>query len=351
MQAISLLVGALGGRLEAPGERAILAKIQSSVTALNALFDAILDISKLDAQVIEPSTQVVALNDLLNEIDLYHRASAEAKGLRFRVVVTRAVTRTDRALMIRVLGNLVSNAIRYTNRGGVLIGVRTRSDRWSVEVVDTGSGIPADKLDQIFDEFVQLDNPTHDRSKGLGLGLSIVRRMATLMGHEIAVKSVPGRGSVFSVGLPRVLGPQLRVANLAPLRRTHDVEGAFVAVVDDEKDVLFAMETLLNDWGCRTVSASSGNALIAALDEHARQIDLLITDFRISPTETGVDVIRKVREAQLAEVPAMIVTGSHSAADVHAAEVSGFLVLHKPIMAEHLLAAMSDLMRRQPRGA
>jgi CheY-like chemotaxis protein len=111
------------------------------------------------------------------------------------------------------------------------------------------------------------------------------------------------------------------------------------------------METLLNDWGCRTVSASSGNALIAALDEHARQIDLLITDFRISPTETGVDVIRKVREAQLAEVPAMIVTGSHSAADVHAAEVSGFLVLHKPIMAEHLLAAMSDLMRRQPRGA
>ena len=126
---------------------------------------------------------------------------------------------------------------------------------------------------------------------------------------------------------------------------------AFVAVVDDDRDVLFAMQTLLNDWGCHTVCAPSADALVAALDEHERQIDLLITDFRISPTETGVDVIRKVRSAQLAEVPAMIVSGSQSAADLSAAEASGFLVLHKPIMTERLLSAMSDLMRRQPRAA
>jgi signal transduction histidine kinase/CheY-like chemotaxis protein len=346
MHAIGLLVSALAGKARSAEELAIIGKIQSSVEAMNALFDAILDVSRLDANAVTPKLQAVALADLLRSVGLHYGPTAEAKGLRLRVARSGAVTHSDPALLARMIGNLVANAIRYTERGKVLVGVRRRPVCFEVQVLDTGSGIPAEKLTDIFREFVQLSNPTHDRSKGLGLGLSIVQRSAELLGHEVGVSSQFGAGSLFYVRVPRLASAPAQAtvaAEKTPV--TSVVAGAFVAVVDDEQDILDAMELLLRANGCATVCATDGQAIVAALQEHDRQPDLIITDFRISPTETGVDVINRIWQTQQTRVPALIVTGSQSADDVRQAADSGFVVLQKPIVAEKLLATMAELIR------
>jgi CheY-like chemotaxis protein len=315
-------------------------KMELSVEALANLFNTILDISKLDAQVVAPQVEEFPLAPIFATIALLYTPQAVAKGLALRFRHTDCIVRSDPELLDRILRNLVSNAIRHTEHGRVLVGLRHRGESVEILVCDTGIGIPPDRTIDIFKEFVQLGNPTHDRSRGLGLGLSIVERLAKLLAHEITVRSKPGRGSCFSVRVPVVAIPKIRRDIAAPASFSKSkLKGAFIVVVDDEEEILMGMEALLTAHGCHCVCATSSRALLEKLEDHSRQADLIITDFRVGAQETGLDVIHAIREAQQLEVPALVVTGSQGAVGEY-----GFPVIRKPVLERELIALISELL-------
>jgi len=199
LQAINLLVAALRSTATDPDSAEIVRSIEDSLQATNELLDALLDVSRLEAGALQPRPRPVYVGDLLDRLAPEFAAAAREKGIELRVVASSAAIRSDPPLLDRILRNLVANAIRYTERGRVLIGCRRRADGVRIEVWDTGIGIPADKLEAIFEEFYQLGNPERDRTRGLGLGLAIVDRVAKLLGHAVEVRSQPGKGSMFAV--------------------------------------------------------------------------------------------------------------------------------------------------------
>ncbi|PWC39538.1 sensor histidine kinase [Azospirillum sp. TSO35-2] len=205
LQAIGMFTGMLERQPQNTSKTAaLLTDLKAAQRSMRDLLNAILDISKLESGVVTPKPTEVPLAPLLDQLEAEFGAQAEAKGLRLRAVPTNAVVRSDPALLERIVRNLIANAIRYTEAGGVLVGCRTRGDRLWIEVYDTGRGIAEPDRRRIFEEFVQLDRPDRDRSEGIGLGLAIVERLARLLGHPVMVRSVEGRGTVFAVGVPRV---------------------------------------------------------------------------------------------------------------------------------------------------
>ena len=309
MHAISLLVGVLHPRSSGP-EREIMARLERSVEVMDGLFSAILDLSKLDSGAVRPEMTDVPLRAVLETIEQHFGPEAAAKNLALSVFASRAVVKTDAALLERALRNLVSNAIKYTREGRVLVGCRRRGERLLVAVWDTGVGIAADHLDQVFEEYFQVDNLPRDRSQGLGLGLSIVRRLARLLGSEIEVSSVAGAGSCFGFEVP--LASYRRVdtdPRAAESGRCAALEGKFILVVDDEPDARFGTEALLREWGCHSASAGSLAELAATLEREPRFPDAVIADYRIGERETGLDAIAAVRAYTGENTPALIVTG------------------------------------------
>ena len=349
MHTISLLVGALKEQLQGRAAARLLAKITVAIESMESLFGSLLDISKLDAGVVRANIEEVRISGLLDYLESTFAAQANEKGIALRIVKSAAVARTDAALLERILANLVANAINYTARGGVLVGCRFRGDNVEVWVCDTGVGIPQDRTQQVFDEFVQLDNPGRDRSKGLGLGLSIVKRTVDLLGHKLTVRSTVGRGSTFAVALPlirrRPIALDPPIAAQAPVGA---LKGAFVVVIDDAEENRSAMVTLCEQWGCLVVSASSGKELYRLLETHLRSPDLVISDYRLNEDEIGFEVIQQVRRTAEALVPAIVITGDVSAvADTGLPRV---VVLHKPLNASQFLrAALALLGSEEPR--
>ena len=256
MHALGLFVGALRS-MELPSEgQALVVQIEASVGAMDTLFGALLDISRLDAGVVEARPLPFAIQPLLTRICRDFTGEAEDKGLVLVQHPCRAVVNTDPLLLERIVRNLVSNAIRYTGSGRVVVGCRRRAGALSVEVWDTGPGIPADMRQRVFQEYFQLENPERDRSKGLGLGLAIVRRLAALIQGELTLRSEVGRGSCFSLRVGRVMGatvaePAALAAPAGALARR------LVVVIDDELAIREAMTAVLGGWGHETVAAAS----------------------------------------------------------------------------------------------
>lgn len=197
-----LMLGVLAKHLENHPAAAMLGHLDRALDVLRSLLDGLLDISRLDAGIIVPRLEDIPVQPLMTRLGEEYRLRAVEKGLSLRVVGCHATVRTDPVLLERILRNLLENALRYTLAGGILLGCRHHGDMLRIEVCDTGVGIPQDQLQMIFEEFHQLGNPERDREQGLGLGLAIVRRLATLLGHRIDVQSRVGRGSCFSVALP-----------------------------------------------------------------------------------------------------------------------------------------------------
>jgi signal transduction histidine kinase/CheY-like chemotaxis protein len=349
MHAISLLVMALRSHPEVSQSaeiQNIVRKIQSSAEAMDALFNTVLDISKLDAAAVKPVIESFPLWNILQNLEVQYGPIAQQKGVELKIAKSRAIVRSDAALLDRIIRNFVTNAIRYTDKGRVLVGARRRGDYIEIDVIDNGVGIAAHQQEIIFQEFIQLDNPTHDRSRGLGLGLSIVQRLASLLEHKIGVISKQGHGSTFFVRIPIDISAAPSHAAAAPDFEMLEavIKGTFIVVVDDEEDILYGMEALLKRYGCHFICASSTSKLLNELEGHQRQPDLIVTDFRISATETGFDVIRSIRESQCLDIPAMIVTGSSEDADI--AMHSNFPVLRKPVTEMRLLAAMAETLSK-----
>lgn len=329
LHAISLLIGLLGERASGLGVEDLVQRIGQSTEAMESLLNGILDISRLDAGVERPELAALSARELLARIERQFAPLAAARGLSLRTHAAARWVRSDPVMLARMLDNLVANALRYTQQGGVLVGVRARGGELAIEVWDSGSGIPAEQLDAVFQEFVQLHNPQRDRSLGLGLGLSIVRRTAALLGHRIEVLSRPGRGSMFRLVLPRSAPPSSTRPVEEPQPADH-VAGLRVLVIDDEAPIRFALQGLLQAWGCECLLAHDGAQALALLGGTTAAPDAILCDYRFAQG-TGVELVSRLRERLGVDVPALIVTGDVTASQLIDIAASDLPVMHKPV--------------------
>ncbi|MBF0248220.1 MAG: response regulator, partial [Alphaproteobacteria bacterium] len=252
---------------------------------------------------------------------------------------------SDASLLGTVLRNLVDNAIKYTERGGVLVGCRRRGDKLRFEVWDTGPGIAQDQQELIFQDFYQIDNEARRRTQGLGLGLSIVRRMTAILGCDLGCRSREGQGAVFWVEAP-LLAPQSPAPASAP-SRTLEHGGGHIAIIDDDEQVLAGLKSLLENAGytIQALTSAKPGYLRTALSECRTMPEMVVADYRLDGTLTGGDAIRSIRDILGADVPAIIITGDTAPERLREAKQSGFPILHKPVNPEELMALIHRGLR------
>jgi signal transduction histidine kinase/CheY-like chemotaxis protein len=323
------------------------AQIDTAVAAMNELFNSLLDISKLDAGVLALSISEFPVDHLLKRIETTFAATARENGLRLSVVSSRAWVRSDFILLERILLNLVSNAVRYTERGGVVVGCRGRNGRLRIDVCDSGIGIPEDQRRNIFGEFYQLDDGAKDRSGGLGLGLAIVDRLGGLLDHPIELTSSVGRGSRFSVLVPSAPVRTAQAFLDVPRALVDSEHGKLVMVIDDNELVRNGTRGLLKSWGCLVVTAESEDAAMAKLAEHGRRPDLIISDYHLANGKVGFELIDRLRRACGAQIPAFLISGDTAPERLREASASGYYLLHKPILPITLRSVVSQLLKNQ----
>jgi signal transduction histidine kinase len=323
------------------------AQIDTAVAAMNELFNSLLDISKLDAGVLAPSISEFPVDHLLKRIETTFVATARENGLRLRVVSSRAWVRSDFILLERILLNLVSNAVRYTERGGVVIGCRHRNGRLRIDVCDSGIGIPEDQRRNIFGEFYQLDGGEKDRRGGLGLGLAIVDRLCGLLDHPIELTSSVGRGSRFSVLVPSAPAGTAQAPLDVPRALVDSEHGKLVMVIDDNELVRDGTRGLLKSWGCLVVTAESEDAAMAKLADHVRRPDLIISDYHLAQGKAGFELIDRLRRACGAQIPAFLISGDTAPERLREASASGYYLLHKPVLPITLRSVVSQLLKNQ----
>ncbi|HTS20677.1 MAG TPA: hybrid sensor histidine kinase/response regulator [Casimicrobiaceae bacterium] len=352
LHAMGLFAAALSARAQDLQLRHLVASITASVEALERSFSALMDISKLDAGAMAPRRTTFPLQPLFERLEREFAPAAAAKGLRFAVVPTRAWVESDPVLLERILANLASNAVRYTARGGVVIGARRRGDRVAVDTCDSGVGIPAAERERIFEEFYQVACAGSRGGSGMGLGLAIIRRLAALLEHRLGVQSQPGKGSTFRLEVPRasaIVAPAVSSREATGDQAT-PLTGLCIAVVDDEEIVLQGMRALLEAWGASVIGASCCEAMLAALGEAESYPDLIIADYRIRSDELGTEVIARLRRELGIPVPSLLISGDSSAATLEALRCSGQEFLLKPVLPEELRAQAARLCARRPPG-
>ncbi len=345
VHALALFADALSHEVNTPKGQNLMANLSRSVESIDELLTSLLDISKLDAGTVKVNATDFELNPILQKVINEFSGEAEKRGLSLRVRTSSLSVYSDPVLLGNIIRNLVSNALRYTQQGGILVGSRvTKQNKISIEVWDTGIGIPETEREKIFAEFYQLNNPERDRGKGLGLGLAICSRTCQLLNHEIELFSKPGQGSTF-----KILAPKSRVrAETRPTQQTADqvkLENPLILVVDDETNILNAMDAVLQTWGCEVWTAVSGNEAIELLVKHPdRAPDLLICDYRLREGETGIDVISKLHEELNSKVPAIIMTGDTAPDSIRQTQASGHTLLHKPVKPMELQKTIYNLI-------
>ena len=332
-QAMRLFLDALCGQIADEKALSTAEMLGNAMTAGERLLNALLDISTLDAGTVTPDPQPVALDELLGQLVEEFRPQSEEKGLRLRARLCPGTVRTDPVLFGRVMRNLLANAVRYTRHGGLLLAMRRRGDRWRVEVWDTGFGIPEEQLTAVFDEFHQLQNPNRDPTRGLGLGLAIVRRLAELLGLQVEVRSRIGRGTVFSVSLEATaplaepsVDHAAALPSAAPL-----LTGMTVLAVDDEAMVLTGLQMILESWGCTVAAAGDMREVFAVLDALPDPPSVILTDLRLPGKVSGFDVIDRVRRLYGREIPAVVLSGETARSALLEGQRRGCSFLHKPL--------------------
>ncbi|MGC4093012.1 MAG: hybrid sensor histidine kinase/response regulator [Polyangiaceae bacterium] len=328
--------------------REIVGHIESSVASLSALFDSLLEVSRIDSGSLPARIERVPLRPLFALLEAEYRDEAAHKGLRFRARTPAVTLRTDPVLLERMLRNLLSNALRYTERGGVLLACRRRGGAARVEVWDSGVGIAPEHRARVFAEFYQVDNPQRDRRRGVGLGLSIVARLSGLLEHPLGVASRVGHGSCFSLTIP--LWQKTVAGSTSATPEPHDsaLLGVVVAVIDDEPEILSALGLLLKQYGCVAVLAASGDLALAELQRRELGPDLVLSDFRLGGREDGLGLIRRFRSEYGPTLPAAIVSGDVPPERLREIEASGVTLLKKPVSDERLRQALLALLAQPP---
>ena len=344
MHALGLFAASLEKSLADTPLQPTVVNMLRAVDSLEQSCSAMLDLSKLDAGVVEPNMQSFPIRDLFRRLHMHCAGQAEELGLGLRFKPGGRIVTSDPQLLERVLGNLIHNAIRYTKNGGIVVLARSRADHISLEVWDTGIGIAEDELPKVFDEFYQVSNSGRDRTRGLGMGLAIVKRLVMLMGHELEVKSRPGQGTVFRILLApteladmdnMVLGAET-VPVLIDVNRT-------ALVIDDEESIRIGMRDLLQTWGFEVLLAASVAQACAEVRRHAGVIDIVLSDLRLANKEDGIEAIERVRAVYGAPLPAVLITGDTSADEVKRAHASGHQVLFKPVRPRELYSLLRSV--------
>jgi len=345
LHALALQAHVLGQTALTPPQRASLGSIEASVEAMTGLFDALLDVSRLDAGVVPVRNQPVSMQSVFDQLAAEFGSAARAKNLALRLRPTRSVVYTDAHLLATLLRNLVSNAIRYTDHGGVLVCARRRGRVWRVQVWDTGIGIAPEHQRAVFKAFFQVGNAERDRSRGLGLGLAITERIADLLRLPLQLRSQPGHGTVFSVDLQ--VGTATRpVATPGPAGDPGRLEGACVLVLDNEAESRAAMAALLESWGCRVITAATAEEAVRRSTALTAPPQLLVCDFRLGGGATGPDVIERLREEFNLTIPALVITGDTGGEVLRLVQDSGCLMLHKPVQPARLRESLLQLLAR-----
>lgn len=341
LHALSLFIDALKDTNTEAGRSRIFPKIDTSLEALRKLFDALLDVSRLDAKVVKPESTHFDLSKLLITLKEEFESAANNKKIEIRVHSNKAVVFSDRLLLERVLRNLVSNAIRYTRSGSVLLSTRLRGEEILLQVWDTGVGIPPESRSEVFVEFQQLHNKHRDREQGLGLGLALVRRICDLLGHSLSLDSRLDIGSVFSIRVPQGEPSLIIDKKVESVSHSWDLDGCKVLVIDDEREILQAMKTLLTKWGCHVFTADSLPAAIAILKAGDIKPELILSDLRLRDDSTGIEALDGIREYLGFSIPGILITGDTDPERIKLVKQSDYELLQKPVRPAHLRSVIN----------
>jgi signal transduction histidine kinase/ActR/RegA family two-component response regulator len=328
------------------GQEAKLARnIDASLEAVEEILNVLIEIARLDTGRMEPDITAFPLNEVFERLEVEFQPLAREKGLELRIVPTAMWVSSDRRLLRRVLQNLLSNAIKYTASGKVLLGARRQGPRLSVQVHDTGPGIPMAKRALVFKEFQRLAE-TAQSVRGLGLGLAIVERIGKVLGHKIDLHSSPGHGSLFAVELPRARPQPVAAASVAVTPTVGRLAGLSVLCIENEPDVLNALCVLLEGWGCTAIAAESGAEARLRLRAANSGPDIILADYHLDGS-TGLEAVAALRAGLHVEAPVIVITADHSAEVQRAVRARGYALLRKPLKAAALRALMYQLTRQR----
>lgn len=345
VHALGLFAASLERRLQGTEEEPLIRNVMRSIEGLERSFNAMLDISRLDAGTVEPNLQHFPLRDLFRRLHMHYAGQAEAAGLGLRFSPGGKSVTSDPQLLERILGNLIQNAIKYTEEGGVVVVARTTEDYLNLEVWDTGIGIKSTDLPRIFAEFYQVGQSERSRTQGLGMGLAIVKRLAHLLGYRLMVASRPGRGTMFRLSVPLGGLPEIpeftTAADTVPMPV---MEPRSVLVIDDEESIRLGLQLLLEEWGYETIIAATAAEAADAVRARATPPDLILSDLHLGDGPDGIAAIRAVRELCALQVPAILVTGDTSREELRRATESGHTVLFKPLQPRKLFNALRGMV-------
>ncbi len=345
LHALGLFVSNLKSNVQNTIHASTVDKIDSLLVGLESMFNGLLDISRLDAGIIKPEFRHFDIAPLIDKVSGELQQEAKSKNIKLRRRQRNLIVYSDPVLVERIIRNLLTNAVRHTRRGSVLIGVRTANKKVQVSIWDTGPGIAENQTQKIYDEYYQLKNPERDRNKGLGLGLAIVSRLVEQLELSIELQSTLGKGSRFSINLP--FGDEEKVADLPQQLTTGNtitLDGTTILVIDDDKSILEGMETLLESWGCQVLLAES---ISKAEEQVTKNIpDMVIADYRLRDNLTGMDAINAINKQVGKKMPAVLVTGDTDPDRLREAKNSGLPLLHKPVRPAKLRTMIGRLINK-----
>ncbi len=345
VHALGLFAATLDKRLQGSPDEHLVRNMIRSIDGLDRSFNAMLDISRLDAGTIEPNVQHFPLRDLFRRLHMHFAGQAELRGLGLRFSPGGKAVSSDPQLLERILGNLVQNAIKYTESGGIVVVARSTRTRINVEVWDTGIGIGATELPRVFDEFYQVGRGERARSRGLGMGLAIVKRLSRLLGHELTVVSRPGKGTLFRIGIALSDLPEIQDATAAadtlpmPLAQARTV-----LIIDDGEAIREGLRLLLEEWGYDAIAAGTIAEAERAVFALEAPPDLILSDLHLGDGPDGLAAIDAIRRQCGHDVPAIVITGDTSHGEMRRVSESGHPVLFKPVQPRKLYNVLRGLL-------
>jgi two-component system CheB/CheR fusion protein len=353
LQTLKLLQGLLLDTVEGAHPRKLTARIGETIGAMSGMLNALLDINQIETGQVQPNPISFPISSLMDRLGDEFRYHANAQGLKLCIVPCHQLIQSDPRLLEQMIRNLLSNALKYTRQGRILFGCRRHNGWLSIQVWDTGAGIPAEQIEPIFEEFHQLDNPARERDRGQGLGLSIVQRLGSLLGHEIRVQSTYGKGSMFAIDVK--LAPSEN-AGFGPLENDAALDGdtdaakrtGMILLVEDEPDLRELLGSLLRSQGHQVTDVADG---VAALDWIARggvQPDLILTDHNLPRGLTGLQLIVKLRQKLGRDIPAIVLTGDVSTRTAREVAMEHCTQLNKPAKLREVTYVIQRLLAQAP---